>query len=220
MRTPDYEVRLQTVAIAGGGDLEIRSLTDRQQYADPDGAAATAGISPASWSLFGQIWPSARQLAALMQTWTFGERRVLEVGCGLGLASLVVHRRKGDITASDCHPLVETFLRDNLRRNQLPLMKYATGNWDRANPGLGQFDLIIGSDVLYERDQARHLADFIGLHAAPLAEVVVVDPGRSNRRAFTGEMASLGFVATPPQYLHSSMPDGTVYRGSVLRFVR
>jgi len=218
--TPDYEVRLQTISIAGGGDLEIRSLADRQQYSDPDGAAAAAGISPASWSLFGQIWPSARQLADLMQSWSFGDRRILEVGCGLGLASLVVHRRGGDITASDCHPLVETFLRDNLRRNGLPPMKYVTGNWDRPNPGLGQFDLIIGSDVLYERDHARHLADFVGLHAAPAAEVVIVDPGRSNRRAFADWMASLGFTEIPPQYLHSTLQDGTVYRGSVLRFAR
>jgi 2-polyprenyl-3-methyl-5-hydroxy-6-metoxy-1,4-benzoquinol methylase len=219
-RVPDYEVRLQTVAIAGGSDLEIRSLLDRQQYADPDGEAAIAGISPASWSLFGQVWPSARQLAGLMQAWNFGNRRVLEVGCGLCLASLVVHRRLGDITASDCHPLVEAFLRDNLRRNGLPSMKYVTGNWDRANPDLGKFDLIIGSDVLYERNHPGHLARFIDLHAFPTAEVVVVDPGRSNRRAFAGAMASHGFIATTPQALHSQMDDGSVYRGSVLRFAR
>lgn len=219
MRTPDYEVRLQTVCIDGGKDLEIRSLLDRQQYADPDGAAAAAGISEASWSLFGQIWPSARHLAGMMQTLILGDRRILEVGCGLGLASLVLHRRQGDITASDCHPLVAAFLRDNLRRNELPAMRYVTGNWDRVNPGLGQFDLIIGSDVLYERDQPAHLAEFIERHAAATAEVLVVDPGRSNRRAFADAMTSHGFAATDP-LLVQSRQDGGVYRGRVLRFAR
>jgi predicted nicotinamide N-methyase len=216
---PGYEVRLQTISIAGGSDLEIRSLADRQQYSDPDGAAADAGISPASWSLFGQVWPSARQLADLMQSWNFGDRRILEVGCGLGLASLVIHRRNGDVTASDWHPLVETFLHDNLRRNALPMMKYVAGNWDRANPDLGRFDLIIGSDVLYERNHPNHLADFIGLHALPVAEVVVVDPGRGNRRAFVDEMESDGFAVTQSR-LHSHLQDGSVYRGNLMHFTR
>ena len=46
---PGYDVKVQHVAVAGGDDLEIRSLLDRQQYADPDGAAELAGISPACW---------------------------------------------------------------------------------------------------------------------------------------------------------------------------
>ena len=94
---PGYEVQLETLAIAGGGDLEIRSLLDRQQYWDPDGAAARVGISSASWSLFGQVWPSSRLLANLMQSWNPTGQRILETGCGLGLASLVLHRRNCDI---------------------------------------------------------------------------------------------------------------------------
>lgn len=104
-----YEVKWQDVAVAGGSDLHIRSLLDSQQFHDPLGEAEAAGISPACWSLFGQIWPSAQKLADLMQSWEFGSRRILELGCGLGLASLVIHRRLGDITASDCHPLTNRF---------------------------------------------------------------------------------------------------------------
>jgi hypothetical protein len=133
---PGYQVRFQQVAVDDGADLAVRSLLDRQQYADPLGEAEAAGISPACWSLFGQVWPSAQKLADLMQTWQLGDRRVLEIGCGLALASLVVHRRHGDITASDCHPLAETFLRANLLLNDLPDLKYRTGTWGRAKPAL------------------------------------------------------------------------------------
>lgn len=101
----------------GGADLEIRSLLDRRQYADPLGLAEAAGISPASWPLFGLVWPSAQKLADLMQVWELGTRRVLEIGCGLGLASLAIHRRLGGITASDCHPLTDAFLQANLLLN-------------------------------------------------------------------------------------------------------
>jgi methylase of polypeptide subunit release factors len=67
--------------------------------------------------------------------WT--ESASLELGCGLALASLVIHRRGGDVTASDCHPLTEAFLKENLRLNHLPPMKYRTGNWGRAVSDMG-----------------------------------------------------------------------------------
>ena len=216
---PGYAVKIQRVAVAGGADLEIRSLLDRQQYADPLGEAEAAGISPACWPLFGQVWPSAQKLADLMQTWELGACRVLEIGCGLGLASLVVHRRGGDITASDCHPLTEAFLQANLRLNCLPDMKYRTGNWGRDNPALGEFDLIIGSDVLYERNQPEQLSAFIQRHAAPCAEVLIVDPNRGNRSAFNHCMAQLGFALTETP-IDAPLADGSPYKGRLLRYRR
>jgi predicted nicotinamide N-methyase len=216
---PDYEVKSQRVAVAGAAALEIRSLLDRQQYADPLGEAEAAGISPACWPLFGQVWPSAQKLADLMQTWELGSHRVLEIGCGLGLASLVVHRRRADITASDCHPLTQAFLRANLQLNRLPALKYHTGNWGRSNPALGEFDLIIGSDVLYERSHPEQLAEFIQLHAAPHAEVLIIDPNRSNRSAFNHRMALFGFALSETM-LNAPLDDGSPYRGRLLRYRR
>lgn len=216
---PGYAVRVQRVGIGATDDLEIRSLLDRQQYADPDRLAEHAGISSASWPLFGQIWPSALVLAELMQTWNLGTRRILEIGCGLALASLVIHRRQGNITASDNHPLAETFLQDNLLRNHLPPMKYATGNWLRTNPDLGVFDLMIGSDILYERDHPRRVADFIQHHAADHAEVVIIDPNRGNRAGFCRCLDKSGFSATE-RTVRSKLSDGSHYRGRMLLFQR
>jgi predicted nicotinamide N-methyase len=216
---PGYQVRWQRIAIAGGADLLVRSLLDRQQYHDPLGEAEAAGISPACWPLFGQVWPSAQKLADLMQGWELGSRRVLEIGCGLGLASMVIHRRLGDVTASDCHPLTEAFLQANLLLNHLPDLKYSTGNWGRANSALGEFDLIIGSDVLYERGHPAQLAEFILLHAAQRAEVLIIDPNRSNRSAFNRCMALAGFALTET-LLETPLQDGSPYRGRLLHYRR
>ena len=216
---PGYSVKLQGVTIDGGADLKIRALLDRQQYCDPDGLAAAAGISPACWPLFGQIWPSARKLADLMQVWVIGEQRILEIGCGLALASMVIHRRLGNVTASDCHPLTEAFLNANLALNHLPGLPYETGNWTQSNPLLGEFDLIIGSDVLYERDHPVQLATFIQHHAAANAEVLIIDPNRGNRRAFRTAMELLGFTLSET-VLTSTLDDGSPYSGRLLRYRR
>jgi predicted nicotinamide N-methyase len=217
--TLGYQIKHQQVAVAGGLELNIRSLLDIQQYYDPLGEAEKAGISPACWPLFGQLWPSAQKLADLMQVYHLGERRVLEIGCGLALASMVVHRRNGDITASDCHPLTENFLNANLLLNALPALKYSTGNWDRANPELGKFDLIIGSDVLYERNQPAALATFIDLHAAADAEVLIIDPNRGNRTAFNRQMAEHGFNLTET-LIKTPLHNGNAYKGRLLKYLR
>ena len=174
---PGYLTKQESVPIAGVDNLLIRSLRDHQQFSDPLGVAERLGISSAAWPLFGLLWPSGAQLAARMALRPLrSNERVLEIGCGLGLASLVCHRRGIDVTASDCHPLANPFLLENLRLNALPPMKYRTGQWgmpaaaEDDSPPLvsavqGQFDLIMGSDVLYERDARATLARFIDRHA-------------------------------------------------------
>jgi len=215
---PNYHVKFEIVTV-GGTDYQIRSLLDLQQYYDPLGEAELAGISPASWPLFGHLWPSARVLALAMHSFDLTGKRILEIGAGLALASLVIHRRAGDMTVSDRHPLSQAFLDENLLLNKLVPLKYQTGNWEGNNPGLGQFDLIIGSDVLYERQQPGQLAAFIDHHAAPSAEVIIVDPDRGNRVGFCRAMADLGYGFTTRR-ADSFIENGDAFKGRFLTFTQ
>lgn len=228
---PGYQTRNQQVAVAGVADLVIRSLSDRNQFADPFGDALAQGISSASWSLFGLLWPSAVQLAERLALRPVRpSERILEIGCGLALASLVGHRRGADITASDCHPLAGPFLEENLRLNGLAAMKYLHGHWGGAAvwpqrdgapvPELvhGRYDLIIGSDVLYDRDGTLHLAGFLGRHASADGEVWIVDPDRGNRVAFNRAMAVAGFRLREERLDRAGMPGAGAYKGRLLRY--
>jgi len=222
---PGYQTKQEHIAIQGAASLVICSLLDRQQYADPHGEAAAQGISSATWPLFGLVWPSSLQLAAHMAARpVMASERILEVGCGLGLASLVSHRRGADVTASDCHPLASMFLGRNVLLNALPPLAYHHGPWQAAanesSPGLhARYDLIIGSDVLYERDEAGHLSRFIDQRAMPTAEVLIVDPNRGNRAAFNRRMAQAGFVLTESR-LSRLAPTDEAYRGRLLHYRR
>ncbi len=213
-----FQTKFETVS-GSGADIEMRSLLDRQQFDDPLGEAEALGISSSTWPLFGLLWPSGRVLADVMLTYEIEGRRILEIGCGLALASLVVHRRGGDVTASDCHPMAAAFLVENLKLNHLPVMKYQVGHWSRANPLLARFDLIIGSDLLYDRDQPHALAAFIELHAEAVAEILIVDPDRGNRASFSRNMLANGYALTERRI--SSLPgEGGVYKGRLLRYLR
>ena len=227
-----YQTKQQQIAISGVADLSIRSLLDRQQYFDPDGHAEHLGISSAAWPMFGLLWPSGMQLAARMALRPLtANERVLEVGCGLALASLVSHRRGVDITASDYHPLTADFLAENLRLNGLEPMKFRHGHWaeaagvsstvDREVANVsGLFDLIIGSDLLYERDRDDSLALFVNRHAAANCEVWIVDPDRGNRTAFNRQMAYQGFESHEQRLDCAESENTPAYKGRLLTYSR
>jgi predicted nicotinamide N-methyase len=189
---PGFTTRNLTVQI-GGHAYRLRVLSDRQQFADPDGHGARLGISSAQWSLFGQLWPSERLLARAMALAEVTGKRVLELGCGIGLASLVLQRRGAEVVASDIHPLAEPFLAYNAALNALPALHYRQLRWDQPLPALGDFDMIIASDVLYERGHADLLSRVVERHARPACEVLITDPGRGQSAAFTRHLETQGF---------------------------
>ncbi|RBD00766.1 hypothetical protein BRN42_25425, partial [Xanthomonas oryzae pv. oryzae] len=130
--------------------------------------------------LFGQVWPAGQLLAEAMATRAIEGKRILELGCGLGLASLVLRRRGADVVASDYHPLAEVFLAYNAALNALKSVPYRRLDWDAGAQNMGQFDMIIASDVLYETRHASMLAKLIPELAKPSCEIVISDPGRGN----------------------------------------
>lgn len=217
---PGYATRKLKVRV-GPRQWKIRALSDTQQYADPGGQARRAGICSASWSLFGQLWPASRALAAAVKRIDIGNRRIIELGCGLGLPSLVLQSRGADVTASDRHPLSEPFLDYNAALNNLPALDYLDLAWDCSDSGaeVGRFDLIIGSDILYEPDHAETLAALVERLAKARAKVLITCPGRGYRNRFSRLLQSSGFelTETPIPFTDDEEPP---YRGRLLCYRR
>lgn len=210
--------RYQTLEFSTA-DIHVRTLRDTQQYFDTDGMAEKLGISSASWPLFGVIWDSSKVLAHLMSDFNIEGKRILEVGCGIGLASLVLNHRSADITATDYHPEAERFMDENVRINNDEHIPFLRTGWEDLDDTLGKFDLIIGSDLLYERDHIHLLAGFIDRHTAQECEVIIVDPGRGNHANFSKRMVSLDFSHAQSRPLDTdylTLP----FKGQLLRYTR
>ncbi|MEI2454433.1 methyltransferase domain-containing protein [Lysobacter firmicutimachus] len=185
------------------GDVvyRIRALKDRQQFHDPDRTAERAGVPAALWSLFGQLWPAGIELARESLSYRIDGKRILEIGCGLGLSSLVLKKRGADITASDHHPLANEFLAHNARLNGLKPIPFNDLAWERPqDSSMGKFDLIVGSDVLYERGHIGSLLNLIRNYATAEAEVLISDPGRGNCASFAASMLTAGFTLSSRGY--------------------
>lgn len=231
MNASPYQTQINSIEINGVENLLIRSLLDRQQYYDPTGAAARLGICSASWSLFGMLWPSSLHLAsALAKRAVNPYEKILEIGCGLGLASLVAHRLGANITACDRHPKAKLFLEENLRLNNLAKLPFRHGQWgEHPTPSImdtgaelltKKYDLVIGSDLLYEPDMPKALARFIDEHAKSAAEVWIVDPNRGYRSAFNRKMHIFGFQLSSEEALTQTQLTDEKYRGRLLIYHR
>ncbi len=210
--------RYQTIEF-GRTDIHLCTLRNTQEFQDPDGVAESLGISSASWPLFGVIWPSSLVLAHFLADCDIGARRVLEVGCGMALSSLLLNKREVDVTATDYHPEAEKFLQRNTSLNGDSPIAFELANWSGSGDTLGLFDLIIGSDLLYEDEHVEQLAGFIQKHAEADCEVIVVDPGRGRKSRLNARMKEFGFhcdllkpQATP--YLEQE------FKGHILRYSR
>ncbi|HKI62959.1 MAG TPA: methyltransferase domain-containing protein [Mariprofundaceae bacterium] len=212
-------IRYQTIEF-GDVDIHVRTLRDNQEYADTDDVAAELGISSASWPLFGVVWASGEVLARLMSDFQIEGKRILEVGCGIGLSSLLLNHRHADITATDYHPEAGNFLAANTLLNRDKAIPFVRTGWDDGDSGLGKFDLIIGSDLLYERDHVELLAEFIERHARPHCEVIIVDPGRGHAARYSRKMTGLGYTHSQSKPVVPSLPAQPFPRGHILRYQR
>jgi len=98
-------------------------------------------------------------------------------------------------------------------------LQYHDLPWTIPDNLLGRFDLIIGSDILYERDHAAQVSQMVLRHAHPDAEVLITDPGRGNSTPFTRLMGAQGFEVSE-QRSRFDERDVAPFRGRLLSYRR
>ncbi len=133
---------------------------------------------------------------------------------------MVLNRLNADITATDYHPEAENFLDINTQLNQDDEIPFVRTSWsDEFTEELGKFDLIIGSDLLYERNHAELLSAFINAHANPKCKVILVNPNRGHQGKFTSKMEEYGFSCISFEPTNTDYLDEP-YKGKIFKYTR
>ena len=173
-------------------DVKIRGIDApvRIYEAESQDAALDAAIETDSDPFGACCWPSAVVAArALAARDGVAGLRVLELGAGTGLASAAAARLGADVVATDVSDISLELLRRAAETAAFDVQRLDFTNSD-AVAALGDFDIIVAADTLYEEAIARATARVV---RASRGACIVVDPGRPDgRRAFLDELDGLG----------------------------
>ena len=191
----------------GGLDFRIEALASLDATIDELFAELTRTGNPQLLEdlcpYFGTIWPSARALCTRLSETSIekdGGIRILEVGCGLALPSLLLARQTkySKIVATDFHPEVHAFLARNLELNAIApdRVDFRNVDWRLVPKELGVFDFVIGSDILYEKEHPGDLAEALVTFVKPKGRILIADPARPYLQKFVDEMTARGWGST------------------------
>ncbi|HEX3998066.1 MAG TPA: methyltransferase domain-containing protein [Pirellulales bacterium] len=139
-----------------------------------------------------ELWPSATAMAERIAAEKGRGRRLLELGCGLGLVTLAAIRAGFEVVATDYYDEALAFTEANALRNGLATPATRLVDWRRFPAGLGRFDLVVASDVLFEKPNIPLVVAAFLRSILPGGEGWLTDPGRPPAAAFAAECNSQG----------------------------
>lgn len=142
------------------------------------------------------LWPSARVLAGALLAEAGAGRRLLELGCGLGLDTTAALAAGFEVLATDYYEDAIHVARGNAARNVGKEPAVRMVNWRSWPDDLGTFDVVIAADVLYEKEYAVLVGSCIARALAPGGEAIVADPGRLALPAFLEHLPTVGLTVT------------------------
>ncbi len=188
-----YSIQLQRVAFTG---LEIEiikpadpdAILEEAVQSEEDGGDENPGWQP-YWA---EAWESALALGALLIEKDRRCRKVIDLGCGLGVSGCVAAALGAEVVLGDSAPPSIDFAQWNAwpwrERTNVRLLDW---NSDRLEH-LG-YDVILGADILYERDSWRAQEAFCRYHLSKGGEVLLSEPRRGLSDDFQKTWEALGW---------------------------
>jgi predicted nicotinamide N-methyase len=163
-----------------------------QQFVDVDVLLrAEAAPEPPYWM---HLWPGALAMARrVARAAEVGPgARVLELGCGLALPSLVAARRGARVVACDALRAPLHFAQRSAAASDYGV---ALLQMDWCAPALrGGFDVCIGADVAYDVDAEPALAAALGELLVPAGVAWLADSVNTARASLARRLADGGFA--------------------------
>lgn len=160
-----------------------------------------------------ELWPASLLLTA----WLLGHaevlagKRCLDLGCGMGLSSMAGAAAGATVVAADYEELALAHTAVNAAANALPVLPLAM-DWRHPCLREGCFDIIWGSDILYESRFYAPLVRLFRTLPAPGGRIWLADPRREVSRPVWKRLAADGFRVAR---LHEEVVPFSTYRMTV-----
>ena len=166
----------ETVVVGG---RPLRLLRPRDGDAVLDELLAEDDPDEDRLPFWAELWPSGTALAQAVAARPLAGRRVLELGCGLGLVGVTAARAGASVLVVDRSPEAVTFAAANAARNGVTLQT-AVCAFDQPDRLIAEapWDLVLAADVLYEHRNVPVLLWLLPRLVGPAGEVWLADPGR------------------------------------------
>ena len=179
--------RIETTVDAGPYRLSIVRPPDAAELIDEDAFAENEFLP--YWA---ELWPSGVALARATAGTVAPGERVVELGCGLGVASIAAELAGAEVLATDWAPEALEYTQANAARNGLRI-ETALVSWTDPDElvARGPWDWVLAADVLYEN---RNVAPLAALLPRLGTRALVADPGRPAAQAF---FEALGWEERP-----------------------
>jgi len=187
--SPEEETYVTQRLALPGGELSVLQPEESAELPD-DGPTEWAPIAP-YWSV---LWRSGVALARELAGAELSGLKIVELGCGLGVPSLVAARRGAHVLATDESDEALELVERNARENGVTLST-ARVDWGDAGELVvrGPFDVVLAADVLYERAAVAQLLKLLP-QLAP--EAWIADPGRPASEPFVEQAAERWSLST------------------------
>ena len=133
-----------------------------------------------------ELWPSTVALCDWLQERReeIAGRPCLDMGCGLGLASIVARWLGARVLGMDYEADALHFARRNADANNVPQPGWAVMDWRQPALRPGSIERIWGGDIMYEKRFVAPVMRFLEHALSPDGVAWVAEPGRSVYDAF------------------------------------
>jgi predicted nicotinamide N-methyase len=161
-----------------------------------DDAAADPEQNLPYWA---ELWPSGVALAAKIarEPAMVRGRRVLELGCGLGVTAIAALRAGANLLVTDYSPEALALCSLNALEQTGAQPRTLRVNWRDPGPKLHDsgdgFPVVLAADVLYERRDVAPLLALIDQIVAPEGELWLAEPGRPPAARFLEAIGARGW---------------------------
>lgn len=166
-----------------------------------------------------ELWPSGLVLAERLTRRDLAGRRVVELGCGVGVPAVVAALLGARTLATDWYAPALAFTRANADAAGARLETLLV-DWSDPPAALlegPRADLVIGADVLYEERNGPALAGLLPRLVAPDGEVLIADPRRPHADALVNPLRAAGWSHSAEEVRYGGRPDEA---GPVIRLHR